>query len=567
VRGSQASTYTYDGTLVTSGRRSGDVTSTLAWTYDTDFRPSSFRYAGTSQTYGYDADGLLTSAAPFSIARSAASGLPTTLTAPGLTQARTFSGYGELDSLATTIGASSAYAYSLTRDAAGRVATKTETLAGASHTSAYTYDAGGRLSAVTVGGQLAESYAYGSDGNRIALRAPARGIEETAAATLSPDGRTLTSGASTYTFDADGFLSARHTAEGTATFTYSALGELTGAALPDGRAITYTKEAIGRRVAKSVDGTVTERYLWADATHLLATYDGSGTLTARFTYADGRVPVSFARAGQTYFLTADQVGTVRAGFDASAPLVKRIDYDSFGNVTSDSNSAFALPLGFAGGLADADTGLTLFGARDYYPVLGRFAALDPIDFAGGDMDLYGYCIGDPMNFYDATGLITVSGGYGGQAGLLSLGGGLERSLAFDGRQFADYRTDASMVQVPGSGLNMRMLSRNIVAGEAGGGLSLQVTSAPSVACLKGASQRVGVTLGPLPWSVSLDFVWSDTYFGAQVSAGLGPHFPASFHYLVQDSMYLPPEDKNLNLSTAAPALQGDQFSGMRSRDY
>ena len=45
----------------------------------------------------------------------------------------------------------------------------------------------------------------------------------------------------------------------------------------------------------------------------------------------------------------------------------------------------------------------LFGARDYDPALGRWVAKDPIGFAGGDVSLYGYCLGDPVGLVDPSG--------------------------------------------------------------------------------------------------------------------------------------------------------------------
>ena len=120
------------------------------------------------------------------------------------------------------------------------------------------------------------------------------------------------------------------------------------------------------------------------------------------------MPVAMTKGGQRYYLAYDQVGTLRAVTDASGNAVKRIGYDTFGNVISDSNTAFAVPFGFAGGLYDADTGLIRFGYRDYDPDTGRWTAKDPIRFAGGDTDLYGYCLGDPVNGIDPKGL------YGGK---------------------------------------------------------------------------------------------------------------------------------------------------------
>jgi RHS repeat-associated protein len=63
-----------------------------------------------------------------------------------------------------------------------------------------------------------------------------------------------------------------------------------------------------------------------------------------------------------------------------------------------------VPFGFAGGLADRDTGLVRFGYRDYDPDTGRWTAKDPIGFAGGDTDLFGYVQCNPVNLVDPWGL-------------------------------------------------------------------------------------------------------------------------------------------------------------------
>lgn len=45
-----------------------------------------------------------------------------------------------------------------------------------------------------------------------------------------------------------------------------------------------------------------------------------------------------------------------------------------------------------------------FGARDYDPLVGRWASKDPIRFAAGDSNLYGYVMQDPINLVDPSGL-------------------------------------------------------------------------------------------------------------------------------------------------------------------
>jgi RHS repeat-associated protein len=105
--------------------------------------------------------------------------------------------------------------------------------------------------------------------------------------------------------------------------------------------------------------------------------------------------------------------------DSSGNMVKQIEYDTFGFILTDTDTDFEIPFGFAGGLLDSDTGLVRFGYRDYDPDIGRWTAKDPIGFAGGDTDLYGYVLNDPVNLVDPTGEIAgviigaVAGAYGG----------------------------------------------------------------------------------------------------------------------------------------------------------
>jgi len=83
-------------------------------------------------------------------------------------------------------------------------------------------------------------------------------------------------------------------------------------------------------------------------------------------------------------------------------VVQEMRYDAFGNVIFDSNPGFQ-PFGFAGGIYDSDTRLVRFGARDYDAEMGRWTAKDPIRFDGGDTNLYGYVVGDPVNGVDPNG--------------------------------------------------------------------------------------------------------------------------------------------------------------------
>jgi RHS repeat-associated protein len=260
----------------------------------------------------------------------------------------------------------------------------------------------GRLTNVTKDGVSIEQYQYGQNGARTSETNTLRNL--TRSLTYSAEDHLITAGTTTYQYDVDGFLQQRNNNGAITSYDYSSRGELLKATLPDGKILEYINDPRGRRIATMVNGVITEKYLWQGLTRLLAIYDGADNLITRFNYADGRMPYSMTSGGSTYYLTYDQVGSLRLITDSSGNTVKRIDYDSFGNIITDTNPQFNVMFGFAGGLTDPDTGLIRFGYRDYNPDTGRWIAKDPIFFAGGDTDLYGYVLNDPIHFTDPYGL-------------------------------------------------------------------------------------------------------------------------------------------------------------------
>jgi len=114
------------------------------------------------------------------------------------------------------------------------------------------------------------------------------------------------------------------------------------------------------------------------------------------------------RDNNRYYLHYDQVGSLRLVTDSNHNIIKEITYDSYGNILTDSNPSFKVPFGFAGGLYDSDTKLVHFGYRDYDPFTGKWTAKDPLLFGGGDSNLYGYVLNDPVNLVDPEGLWDVN---------------------------------------------------------------------------------------------------------------------------------------------------------------
>jgi RHS repeat-associated protein len=307
-----------------------------------------------------------------------------------------------LDGVVYNFGGANKFGYTLTRDPAGRITQKTEIIEGDTAIYDYAYDANGRLIEVRKNGSIVETYTYDANGNRLTELNTLRGINRSY--TVSAEDHLITAGTDSYQFDADGFLTGKTSGSNTSTYQYSSRGELLSATLPGSTSITYDHDPLGRRIAKRVNGAIIEKYLWKDAITLMAVYDASDNLLMRFHYADGRTPVSMSYNGSTYYLAYDQVGSLKTVSDAAGNIIKRVDYDSFGSIINDTNPSLRVSIGFAGGLHDRDTGLVRFGARDYDPALGRWTAKDPINFVGGDTNLYGYVQNDPVNWVDPFGL-------------------------------------------------------------------------------------------------------------------------------------------------------------------
>jgi RHS repeat-associated protein len=430
TKGYDTIVYGYDGSLITSEIFGGTLDQDIIYTYNNDFNLASMTYAGVTLNYAYDNDALLTVAGSYAISRNTENGLPESVSDSALNLARTFNGYGEVEGQHVNVGGQNVVAWNLTRDNNGRILQKTETVGGITANYSYTYDPLGRLLTVTKDGALTEEYRYDVDGTRRYEMNVLRGISGRNFV-YSDEDHLLASGDMKYEFDPDGFLTSKTDLTNSANKThydYSFRGELLRVDLPDGRVVEYLHDPLGRRIAKKINGVIVEKYLWQVMTRLLAVYDGADNLLMRFDYADDRMPVSLTTEGAIYYLAYDQVGSLRAVADSSGNVVKGIEYDSFGNIIADTNEAFEIPFGFAGGLHDRDTGLVKFGVRDYDPDVGRWTAKDPIFFAGGDTDLYGYVLNDPINLIDPIGLkvygtITISGGgalaiFGGEGGAI-----------------------------------------------------------------------------------------------------------------------------------------------------
>ncbi len=288
------------------------------------------------------------------------------------------------------------------RDQLGRIVTRVETNGGAAVTDQYSYDLRGRLTDVFRGGALYEHYGYDDNGNRTLLQTPTESI----VGVYDAQDRLLSYGTETFTYTANGELATKtDTATGeTTAYQYDVRGNLVRVDLPNGDVIEYLIDGQDRRVGKKKNGVLEKQWLYRNGLDIVAELDGSGNLVSRFVYSgrNNALELMF-RGGVKYRILSDHLGSPRAILDsATGAFVWRAEINPWGVRTVTLGADDFLPVGFAHGSFDVDTGFVRFGARDYDPRLGRWVSKDPTRFLGG-LNAYVYAANDPVNRLDRNG--------------------------------------------------------------------------------------------------------------------------------------------------------------------
>lgn len=397
-RDGQRLDWRYDGMLPVRESASGFVSGSVSRRYDEDFRVVELAVNDAGVSYAYDGDGLLTAAGPVVMARSATTGQLQTATTGNITTSYTYDVYGAPASIETRVGATVVFREALSWDDIGRITAKDVAIQGTASRWEYAYDGASRLSQARRDGRTVGVWAYDGNGNRVS----ADGV----AATFDAQDRQLTSGAVTFGHDAFGNHTRKTEGAQTTQYVYDGVGGLLSATLPDSTRLEYVIDSRGRRVGKKRNGVLEKSWLYDGQLRIVAELDGNGAVVSRFIYGTlSHSPDVMLRGGVVYRYVHDVLGSVRLVINlATGQVAQRIDYDSWGVMTSDSNPGFQ-PFGFAGGLHDADTHLTRFGAREYDTETGRWAAKDPARLSGGELNLYSYSANNPVSQLDPNGLI------------------------------------------------------------------------------------------------------------------------------------------------------------------
>lgn len=409
----------YDGGLPLRVDVGGLLPASFVYSYTSGFRLQSqtLTVGGESREIpvAWNHDQLLVRVGPFQWDRFAAQGAVSAISDENLRIRYDYDDLRRLASRTVSVQGSALGMTTFSYDKRGRLVGKSEVNGLDLVSIGYSYDANGQLLQVSRNGQVVEQYSYDANGNRLS-----RSVAGTPPVTASYDAqdRLTQLGDVTYHFDGDGFLTRR----GADTFVYGVRGELLQAVVP-GQTIRYSYDALNRRVART-SASGSRHFFYSDLTNpyrVTAVRDEGGVVSWLF-YDEGGLLISLERQGSRFYVVTDQAGTPQLVTDSNGGVVKRLAWDSFGRLLSDSAPGFDLPIGFAGGLADGESGLVYFNWRDYDPAAGRWTARDPLAFAGSPRNLYAYAANDPVGRRDPLGLaelgFSVYAGPGGGASLI-----------------------------------------------------------------------------------------------------------------------------------------------------
>ena len=405
---------------------------------------------GAPITYAYNGAGQLVTAGKMSITRDAKTGWITGRKLGALTEKITYNQFGEPTETTVTGATGTIAAISEQRDALGRITSRTTTTGPAGSTkksTTYAYDTAGRLIGEVADG-AATSYSYDPAGNVTAVTNPAGTTKNT----YDSRNALQSSGSTNYGYDGSGRLSTATGSSGTTKYTYEAQGDLATVSKPAKPPVNYVIDALGRRVAVKSGDTLSQGIVYLDDLRPAATVTPTGAVDETYVYdgdvqstainnGGGLLPAYLTKSGTDYLELPDASGGPALVIDAaSGTIADAVDRTAYGSLRSESAPDFQL-IGYGGGIADPDTTLVHFGARDYDTTTGRWTSPDPLGIAGGSANLYQFVSSDPVNRTDPRGTCDYgSAGISFGAGLGPIAGSGGFGVAWAGGQIGIYST-------------------------------------------------------------------------------------------------------------------------------
>ncbi len=214
--------------------------------------------------------------------------------------------------------------------------------------------------------------------------------------------RLLSNGLSAFSYDDEGQLAASDDIE----HTFDAAHRLVSStgSVP----CQYCYDGSSNRL-KAIRNSITTKYIHDASGNLLAEADENNTILRYYIYGKG-LTAMVTSSGDLYCYHFDANANTIAMTDTGQNIVNAYAYTPFGLIANEQETIIEQPFKFVGqyGVMTGPNGFYYIRARYYDPQVGRFISEDPIGFAGGDVNLYVYCLNNPVMFVDPLGLCGTS---------------------------------------------------------------------------------------------------------------------------------------------------------------
>ncbi|WP_196893451.1 RHS repeat-associated core domain-containing protein [Aureivirga marina] len=189
---------------------------------------------------------------------------------------------------------------------------------------------------------------------------------------------------------------------------------------PDGAKVSFTYDALGRRLTKTF-GEETTYFVWngdvpihqwtCKTEETTRSINENGELQQEipkdlitWVFEEGTfVPIAKLQNEQSYSIITDYLGTPTAAYDKNGQKVWSCELDIYGKVRSIEGKRSFIPFRYQGQYHDHETGLYYNRFRYYCTDIGTFISQDPIGLAGGMPNMYSY-VSDVGAYLDPLGL-------------------------------------------------------------------------------------------------------------------------------------------------------------------
>ena len=164
--------------------------------------------------------------------------------------------------------------------------------------------------------------------------------------------------------------------------------------------VEYQYGPDGLRRGKKVDGR--NRYHVWDGANMVLEIGVNGVTAAR--YLRGLELIAREQDGKREYYHQNGHGDIILRTDSWGNALKAYEYDAFG-VEQEREKLDTNPFRYCGEYWDEETETIYLRARNYRPAVGSFWSEDP---ARDGLHWYAYCAGNPVNFVDPSGAISIA---------------------------------------------------------------------------------------------------------------------------------------------------------------